>query len=223
MSQNNIDGYGLKEELANTITHGLGVIVGAIGLVMLVEKAFSNHSDTLTVISVYIYGISIVALFLASTLYHYFSNPRVKAVFKTLDHCAIFLLIAGSYTPFLMISLRTPLAIGLMVTIWLIALLGIIFKLAIAKRFSKFSLFSYLAMGWLSLVIIYQLIIELEAGGVILLGLGGVIYSLGAVFYIAKRIPFNHAIWHCFVLVGAICHFMSVYYYVLAAPAVANL
>ena len=141
-------------------------------------------------------------------------HPNAKRWLKTFDHCAIYLLIAGSYTPFLLVSLRTPLAFGLMIVIWTIALLGIIMKVAFVYRFKKLSLMTYLVMGWLSLIVIYQLAINLDIGGLTLLAAGGIVYSLGVIFYVAKRIPFNHAIWHGFVLAGCVCHFFAIYYFV---------
>lgn len=206
--------YSNKEEVANVITHGIGMILGIVGLVLLLQKAHAQNADTLSFVSLSVYGGSIILLFLASTLYHAIPYPKTKRAFKTFDHCAIYLLIAGSYTPFLLISLRTPLAIGLMVTIWLIALAGIIMKLVFVYRFKRFSLITYLLMGWLSLVVIYQLAMHVAVGGLVLLALGGVIYSLGVVFYVAKRIPYNHAIWHVFVLVGCACHFFAIYGFV---------
>lgn len=157
---------------------------------------------------------SIILLFLASTLYHSITTEKTKRLLKTLDHCAIYLLIAGSYTPFLLVGLRTPLAMGLMAVIWGIALVGIIMKIAFVYRFKRLSLFIYLAMGWLSLIVVYQLAMNIEMGGLVLLALGGVIYSLGVIFYVAKRIPYNHAIWHLFVLAGCACHFFAIYLYV---------
>ncbi|MCY9805068.1 hemolysin III family protein [Vibrio scophthalmi] len=214
MSETSNAAYSVKEELANTITHAIGMVLGVIGLVLLLLKAHAYHADALTIASYTIYGASIIVLFLASTLYHAIPSPRAKRALKTFDHCAIYLLIAGSYTPFLLVSLRTPLAIGLMVVIWIIALVGIIMKVAFVYRFKRLSLVTYLLMGWLSLVVIYQLALHVQLGGLILLGLGGVIYSLGVIFYVAKRIPYNHAIWHGFVLAGCACHFCAIYYYV---------
>ena len=124
------------------------------------------------------------------------------------------MLIAGSYTPFLLVGLRTPLAMGLMAVIWGIALVGIIMKIAFVYRFKRLSLFIYLAMGWLSLIVVYQLAMNIDIGGLVLLAVGGVIYSLGVIFYVAKRIPYNHAIWHLFVLAGCACHFFAIYLYV---------
>ena len=161
-----------------------------------------------------VYGSSIILLFLASTLYHSITTEKTKRLLKTLDHCAIYLLIAGSYTPFLLVSLRTPLAMGLMAVIWGIALVGIIMKIAFVYRFKRLSLVTYLAMGWLSLIVVYQLAMNIDMGGLVLLALGGVIYSLGVIFYVAKRIPYNHAIWHLFVLAGCACHFFAIYLYV---------
>ncbi|WP_114767247.1 PAQR family membrane homeostasis protein TrhA [Vibrio rhodolitus] len=206
--------YSVKEEIANTITHAIGMLLGIVGLVLLLVKAIDHNADALTITSMSIYGSSIILLFLASTLYHAIPYKRAKRALKTFDHCAIYLLIAGSYTPFLLVSLRTPLAIGLMIVIWSIALVGIIMKLAFVYRFKKLSLLTYLMMGWLSLVVIYQLAMNLAWEGLTLLAVGGVIYSLGVVFYVAKRIPYNHAIWHGFVLAGCACHFLAIYYFV---------
>jgi len=161
-----------------------------------------------------VYGASLVLLYLASTLYHSVSSVAARRWSKLFDHCAIYLLIAGTYTPFLLVALDTPLAQGLMVVIWGLALAGVVFKLIFINRFKKVSLFTYLMLGWLSLVVIYQLYLHLDGTGLLLLGLGGLIYSLGVIFYVAKRIPYNHAIWHLFVLGGSLCHFMAIYGYI---------
>ncbi|PQJ57996.1 hemolysin III family protein [Vibrio chagasii] len=214
MSASSASEYSDIEERANAITHGLGVVLGVVGLILLLIRAFDHQADTLTIASMAVYGSSIILLFLASTLYHSITTEKTKRLLKTLDHCAIYLLIAGSYTPFLLVSLRTPLAIGLMAVIWGIALAGIIMKIAFVYRFKRLSLVTYLAMGWLSLIVVYQLAMNIEMGGLVLLALGGVIYSLGVIFYVAKRIPYNHAIWHLFVLAGCACHFFAIYLYV---------
>lgn len=206
--------YTHKEELANSISHGLGVLFGVAALVMLLIKSYDYQADTLTYVSMSVYGASIIVLFLASTLYHSIVNPLAKRWLKTLDHSAIYLLIAGSYTPFLLVGLRTELAIGLMVVIWTIAILGVVMKVSFVYRFKTFSLLSYLAMGWLSLVVIYQLATHLDIMAVVWLVAGGIVYSLGVIFYASKRIRYNHAIWHLFVLGGCICHFISIYWYV---------
>ncbi|WP_333919052.1 PAQR family membrane homeostasis protein TrhA [Vibrio crassostreae] len=214
MSASSASEYSDIEERANAITHGLGVVLGVIGLILLLIRAFDYQADMLTVASMTIYGSSIILLFLASTLYHSITTEKTKRLLKTLDHCAIYLLIAGSYTPFLLVGLRTPLAMSLMAVIWGIALVGIIMKIAFVYRFKRLSLFIYLAMGWLSLIVVYQLAMNIDIGGLVLLAVGGVIYSLGVIFYVAKRIPYNHAIWHLFVLAGCACHFFAIYLYV---------
>lgn len=207
-------GYTLAEEIANSISHGIGLVFGIVGLVLLLGQAVDAHASALAITSYALYGGSMILLFLASTLYHAIPHPRAKIWLKKFDHCAIYLLIAGTYTPFLLVGLDSPLARGLMVVIWGLALLGILFKLTIAHRFKVLSLVTYLAMGWLSLVVIYQLATRLSPGGVTLLAVGGLIYSLGVIFYVCKRIPYNHAIWHGFVLGGSVCHFLAIYLYV---------
>ncbi|GAL22818.1 predicted membrane protein hemolysin III homolog [Vibrio maritimus] len=206
--------YSLREEWANSVTHGIGVILSIIGLIMLLQRSLAAGADVMTITSMSLYGGSMITLFLASTLYHSIPNPSSKRWLKTFDHCAIFLLIAGSYTPFMLVSLRTPLAVGLMIVIWALAVIGIIIKLFFVYRFKRASLITYLVMGWLSLIVIYQLAKHLDPSGLILLAAGGAIYTLGVVFYANKRIPYNHAIWHLFVLGGAACHFFAVYWYV---------
>ncbi|PSW04489.1 hemolysin III family protein [Photobacterium rosenbergii] len=207
-------GYSVTEEMANSISHGLGMVFGIIGLVLLLVQAVSNGADALSITSLSIYGASMILLYLASTLYHAIPFERAKRALKTFDHCAIYLLIAGTYTPFLLITLRTPLAITLMAVIWAIALIGIALKIAFVYRFKRLSLATYLTMGWLSLIAIYPLAMTLATGGLVLLAAGGIVYSIGVVFYVNKRIPYNHAIWHLFVLGGTVLHFLAIYFYV---------
>lgn len=207
-----VTGYSPWEEWANRLSHGLGLLLGGLGLVLLLHKGWDQGPRVL--LSYGVYGASLVLLYLASTLYHSVSSVATRRWSKLFDHCAIYLLIAGTYTPFLLVALDTPLAQGLMVVIWGLALAGVVFKLIFINRFKKVSLFTYLMLGWLSLVVIYQLYLHLDGTGLLLLGLGGLIYSLGVIFYVAKRIPYNHAIWHLFVLGGSLCHFMAIYGYI---------
>ncbi|MBP2168156.1 hemolysin III [Erwinia toletana] len=208
-------GYSLAEEIANSISHGLGFIFGIVGLVLLLDQAIDAQAGAMAITSYSVYGGSMILLFLASTLYHAIPHPRAKYWLKKLDHCAIYVLIAGTYTPFLLIALKSPLAHWLMVVIWSLALVGIGFKLLFAHRFPAMSLITYLLMGWLSLIVIYQLAMKLLPGGIWLLAAGGVIYTLGVIFYAVERIPYNHAIWHGFVLGGSLCHFLAIYFYVM--------
>lgn len=207
-------GYSLGEEVANSISHGLGCLFGIVGLVLLLVRAVEDNSGAMTITSYSLYGGSMILLFLASTLYHAIPSVRAKPWLKKFDHCAIYLLIAGTYTPFLLVGLKSPLAYGLMVVIWALALAGVLFKLTFGHRFKILSLVTYLLMGWLSLIVIYQLATRLSAASVWLLAAGGIVYSLGVIFYVSRRIPYNHAIWHAFVLGGAICHFCAIYFYV---------
>lgn len=207
-------GYSLAEEVANSISHGIGFILGIVGLVLLLVQAIGTGADATAIASYSLYGGSMILLFLASTLYHAISHKNVKRWLKVFDHCAIYLLIAGTYTPFLLVGLDSTLAKWLMGVIWGIALFGILFKLAFAHRFEVLSLITYLTMGWLSLIVIYQLATKLAWGGVTLLAVGGIVYTLGVIFYVSKRIPYNHAIWHAFVLGGCACHFFAIYLYV---------
>lgn len=210
-----IKSYSLAEEIANSISHGIGCIFGIIGLVLLIDQALDMRAGAMAITSYSIYGGSMILLFLASTLYHAVPHQRAKYWLKKLDHCAIYLLIAGTYTPFLLVGLKSPLAHWLMGVIWSLALVGIVFKLLFAHRFKALSLTTYLLMGWLSLIVIYQLAVTLPAGGVWLLAAGGIVYSLGVIFYASQRIPYSHAIWHGFVLGGCLCHFVAIYFYVI--------
>ncbi|WP_413739692.1 PAQR family membrane homeostasis protein TrhA [Sodalis sp. RH14] len=207
-------GYSPAEEIANSISHGIGLIFGIVGLVLLLVQAGHVGADVTAITSYSLYGGSMILLFLASTLYHAIPHPPAKRWLKKMDHCAIYLLIAGTYTPFLLVGLASPLAKGLMVVIWSMALLGVVFKLAFAHRFEVISLITYLTMGWLSLVVIYQLAQRLPVGGLTLLAVGGLVYTVGVIFYACNRIPFNHAIWHGFVLGGSVCHFLAIYLYI---------
>lgn len=208
--------YSVAEEIANSLSHGAGVLFGIVALLLLVLKSV-QMDDTLRVVAFSIYGASIIALFLASTLYHAIPMPRAKAVLKLVDHCAIYLLIAGTYTPFLLLTLGDVFGAVLMVVIWSLAVGGIIFKIFFLHRFHNLSLALYLGMGWLAVVASYELLTNLPRAGIALLLGGGILYSLGTIFYSVKRIPFNHAIWHVFVLAACICHFLAVYFYVLPA------
>lgn len=206
--------YSLAEEIANSLSHGAGVLFGIIALLLLVFKSV-QMDDSLRVVAFSIYGASIIALFLASTLYHAIPMPRAKAVLKLVDHCAIYLLIAGTYTPFLLLTLGNVFGAVLMVVIWSLAVGGIVFKIFFLHRFHNLSLALYLGMGWLAVLASYELLRNLDRSGIALLLGGGILYSLGTIFYRVNRIPFNHAIWHMFVLAACICHFLAVYFYVL--------
>ena len=201
--------YSLGEEIANSITHGIGVLLSIAALVILVVLG-ALHGNAWHVVSFSIFGSSLVILYMASTLYHSFPQPTVKKVFKVLDHSAIFILIAGTYTPFLLISLRGVIGWSMFGVIWGLAVGGILCKALIMKHFARVSLGIYVLMGWLSVLIIRELYVQIPLSGMILLFAGGICYTLGVPFYIWRKLPYHHAVWHLFVLAGSITHFFAV-------------
>ncbi len=204
--------YSRNEEIANTLSHAIGAILAIIACYALITTAI-NEAHIGKIISYSIYGASLFLLFSASTFYHAIQNTNKKKLFKLLDHCAIYLLIAGTYTPLMVVSLNDQLGMIMLSIIWGLAILGIFFKLKFGHRYKKISLATYLGMGLISITIIEQLQEKLAGQALTLLAIGGVIYCLGVIFYVQKRIVFNHAIWHLFVLGGASCHFFMIYYY----------
>lgn len=216
-----ISHYSKNEELANTISHGLGALLSIIALFLLLTNSVTNTSvnysisnNIMRIISFSVYGTSLLALFGASTFYHGVTTEGKKKLFKLLDHCAIYLLIAGTYTPLLLLSMKGVQGYGLMAIIWSLALGGIFFKIKFGHKYKKISLATYLGMGFISFTIIEELYNILPSNAVNLLAMGGLVYVVGVFFYVQKKIPFNHAIWHLFVLGGATCHFLMIYWYI---------
>lgn len=207
------DQQTLRQEIANSVTHGIGTALSVAGLTLLVVLA-SLRGSTRDVVSVAVYGTTLVLLYLASTLYHAIQHEGAKRILKILDHSAIFLLIAGTYTPFTLISLRGPWGWSLFGTIWGLAVIGVVLKLFFTGRYERLSTGVYLLMGWIIMVAIRPLASALPAGGLLLLFLGGVAYSAGVIFYVQKR-TYSHAVWHLFVILGSLCHFFSVLFFVL--------
>ena len=201
------------EERLNSITHALGAVLGIFGLVFLLVKhtVISDYSQ----LSLVVYGLSIIILFTASTCYHFVENERLKHRFRILDHVSIYLLIAGTYTPVLVISLWFSKGLLLLAVVWIIALLGTIMKLFFTGKFEKLSTLLYLAMGWLIVFDFSTLADRMDTNGLLLLFAGGLFYTVGIVFYAIHKIPYNHVIWHLFVLGGAICHFFMIFGYVI--------
>lgn len=205
------------EEVMNAVTHGIGTLLAVAGLVLLTVLAYL-HGDIWHIVSFSIYGTTLVLLYLASTLYHSFTNERVKRVFKILDHSAIYLLIAGTYTPFTLVPLHGVLGWTVFGVVWGLAVIGIIFKVFFTGRFKLVSTICYLGMGWFIVFAIKPLLATVPALGMSWLFVGGLFYSLGSIFYLWKKIPYNHAIWHLFVLAGSVSHFIAVFFYVLPTP-----
>jgi hemolysin III len=206
--------YTAREELANSLTHGLGVLLSVAGLAALV-MASARHGDAWHVTSTAIFGATLVLSYLTSTLYHSLRGDRVKEVLRKFDHAAIFLLIAGTYTPFVLVTLRGPWGWSLFGVVWGLAIAGVALKFWFAGRFRLLSTAIYLAMGWLVLIALKPLTAALPRDGLVWLFSGGLCYSLGAGFYLWKRLPYHHAIWHVFVLAGGACHWVAVFRHVV--------
>jgi hemolysin III len=202
------------EELANVITHAIGAVLGIAGLSALVVGA-ARHGDVWRLVSFSIYGATLVLLYLASVFYHGARSPRAKRALQFFDHAAIYLLIAGTYTPFTLVSMRGSLGWTMFGLIWGLAIIGIVLKVFYFGRLGWLSTALYLLMGWLVVIAIKPVMDAVSMRGLIWLVAGGLSYTLGVVFYAWHRLPYAHPIWHLFVLGGSICHFFSIFFYVL--------
>ncbi len=198
-----------REQVANSITHGIGLALSVAGLVVLVVLT-SLRGDAWHVVSCTIYGASLVLCYSASTFYHAFHSTRARRVLRVIDHSSIYLLIAGTYTPFMLVTLRGGWGWSLFGVIWGLALLGILFKIFWVNRFQGASLFVYLLMGWLVVIAARPIFAAMPASGIALMVAGGLAYSAGVVFFVWERVPYGHALWHLFVLAGSVLHFFSV-------------
>ena len=209
MGSTDLDLHLLREERANAWTHGLGASAALVGAVVLVTLA-ALRGDGWQLIGASVFGVCLFLLYLSSTLYHSVAHPATKARLKVLDHCAIYLLIAGTYTPFTLVGLRGPWGWGLFTAIWSLALAGVVFKLFFTGRFKLLSTGIYIAMGWLALVAIKPLYNALDAWTLGWMIAGGVAYTAGTVFYHRPSMRYSHAIWNLFVVTGSTCHYIAV-------------
>jgi hemolysin III len=203
------------EEIANSLTHGLGAVLAVVGLVVLALVA-GRHGTPRTVAACTVFGAALVLLYASSTLYHSIAHPRAKSILRVLDHSAIFLLIAGTYTPFTLVSLRGPWGLALFAVVWALAAAGVGLRLALPRRPTALFVGLYLAMGWCVVVAAKPLLAAVPPGGIALLVAGGLAYSVGVVFYVWRR-PYHHAVWHAFVLAGSAFHYAAVLLYVALA------
>jgi hemolysin III len=208
--------YETKEEKLNVITHGIGFLLSIAALVLLVVYA-SKDGTVWHITSFAIFGASLIVLYAASTLYHYTQNPDLRMKLNILDHSAIYVLIAGTYTPFTLVILKGWVGWTIFGLSWGLAIAGIIFKVFYFGKYDKLSTIAYVIMGWVIIFAIKPLIDSFPFEGLMWLLAGGISYSLGALFYSIKKIRYNHAIFHIFVLIGSFCHFMAVFFYVLPA------
>jgi hemolysin III len=202
-----------REEQLNAWTHGIGAALGIAALVLLI--VYSDTTTPWSLFSVIVYGISIIVLFLASTFYHAVKGEKRKHYFRIVDHVSIYLLIAGTYTPVLLISLTDSLGWTLFWIVWGIAAFGVVLKLFFTGKFEIFSTLLYLVMGWLIVFDFSTLSEALGSDGILWLFAGGLSYTVGIIFYAVQKIPYNHVIWHLFVLGGAICHFFMIFFHVI--------
>ena len=200
-------------EVLNAVTHGIGTLLSIVALVFLIMKGVRSE-DTVHLIAYLVYGISMIMLFLASTLYHSFSFTRYSKVFRYIDHASIYLLIAGTYTPFGLIALAGTAGNILIGVVWSLAAIGLILKIFFVGKFNGLSTILYLAMGWLAVFLIKPMYVFMGTNGIILLVLGGLCYSLGTIFYSNKKFGIMHVIWHLFVLAGAAFHYFTILLYV---------
>ena len=212
--ETDIGSYNFSEEIANSITHGVGIVlaIAALGILTAFAGAYGNVWH---MVSVSIYGATLVLLYSASTLYHSIQTPHIKGIFQVLDHAAIYLLIAGTYTPYTLVSLHGPWGWWLLGVIWGLAVLGVLFQVSRMRRWHAVSLSLYIGMGWVVVVAIKPLFLSVATGGIVFLVLGGLAYTAGVLFYCWKKLKYHHAIWHLFVLAGSILHFFSILFYVV--------
>jgi hemolysin III len=202
------------EELANSVTHGIGLGLSVAGFAALLVLA-TVHGGAWRIVSCAIYGVSLICVYASSTLYHGLRSQRVKHIFKVFDHSAIFLLIAGTYTPFLLVNLRGGWGWSLLGIVWGLAATGIVLKFWFVDRYPILSTGGYVLMGWLALIAVKPLLQAVPTIGLIWLLAGGLMYTVGVAFYAWKRIPYNHVIWHLFVMAGSACHYFAVVYSVI--------
>ena len=206
------------EELANCLTHGVGLVLSLAGLAALIFLAWAE-GGALRFAGLSVYGASLVALYAASTLYHGARSPRARSVFQVLDHCCIYLLIAGTYTPFTLLVLGGGWGWALFGTVWAIAAAGILFRVLFGTRYRGAAVASYVAMGWLCVVAVKPILETVPAGALAWIAAGGLAYTAGVFFFASKRVRHAHAIWHIFVLCGSVCHYLAVFLYVIPSKS----
>ena len=199
----------IREEIASALTHGLGAVAALAGSAVLITLA-AIYGDGWQLFSSIVFGVALLLLYTASTLYHAIQHPVAKGRLKVFDHCAIYLLIAGTYTPFMLIGLRGPWGWSMFTAIWILALAGVVFKLFFTGRFKALSTGIYIAMGWLIVVAIKPMLAAIDMWTLGWLLAGGLSYTLGTYFYHRESVRYSHAIWHLFVIGGSVCHFVAV-------------
>lgn len=200
-----------SEELVNSVTHGIGAVLSVVALIVLIITA-GNYGDVWHLVSFSVYGVTLVLLYLSSTLYHSFTSPKLKNLFGRFDHVSIFLLIAGTYTPILLTTTRGAVGWAMFFAVWAIALIGAVIRSIYVYRFRKLMVVLYLLMGWMFVLGGKQIFQNLSSESIWFLVLGGLAYSVGVIFYMWRKLPYSHGIWHLFVLAGSVLHFFAIYH-----------
>lgn len=208
----NMENHAIREEIANSISHGLGLLLAIVAVPILVLAAVRGGSVHF-IVGASVFGGTVILLYLASTLYHSLTHEAAKAICRVFDHTAIFLLIAGSYTPFSLGVLRGPWGWSLLAVIWTLAIIGITLKIRKRTRHSRITIVLYVIMGWLAIVAVKPMVMLIPAPGILLIFAGGIAYTGGLAFFALERIRYNHFIWHLFVIAGTTCHFFAVLWY----------
>ena len=215
-NQDRVTGISHKEELANWLTHGIAILLSVAGAIWIFwSLVHLPQASVVKWISVSVYLSGMILLYSASTLYHYVNNPRWKHVLRIIDHSAIYVKIAGTYTPFLVLAIPYVYGYGLLTLLWVMALAGILFKVFFVNRYNTISTVIYLCMGWIAVLILLPLYNALALDAFIFILAGGFSFSLGVIFYLMKKLPYAHSIWHLFVMGGSAFHYASVYLFVV--------
>jgi hemolysin III len=209
--------YTPGEQIANSVTHGVGAVLSLVGTALLLYRAVP-HAGARYIVSFAVYGASLFLLHLSSTLYHSLRPARARRVFRVFDHCSIYLLIAGTYTPFLLLSLWGGWGLALLIAIWSLAIAGIVFKSVFMGHLHKTSVVLYVAMGWMIVVAAREAWLRVPHEAIAYVAAGGLSYTAGIAFYAWKRLPYSHAIWHLFVLGGSVCHYVAILLYLTPRP-----
>lgn len=202
------------EEIGNALTHAVGALLSIVAIILLTSFA-PHQNDTVKLVSGIVFGCTLLLMYVSSTVYHSMNCPKVKHLFRILDHASIYLLIAGSYTPFVLVTLKGSLGWTMFTIIWSLAFAGVLFKLFFVHKFELLSTIIYLLMGWMALIVVKPLYQLLPLAGLAYIVAGGLCYSVGVIFFIWERLKFSHVLWHLFVLAGSTCHFLAVLLYVV--------
>lgn len=210
--------YTTVEEIFHAITHGLGAGLSIAGFVVMLILAIRKE-EPWTLAGVVTFGIALILLYLSSTLYHSFPSGKMKRFFQFMDHSCIYVLIAGTYTPFLLVYMRGPWGWSLFSALWILTFLGFIFKIFFIGKWNRLATFIYILMGWIAIIAIKPAIEMIPTGALWLMLIGGILYTGGTFFYLWERLPFHHVIWHLFVMGGSLIHFICIYLYILAHNA----